>query len=224
MTIDKLSWGYRRNARIDEYLTVQEIIALLATMISCGGNLLLDIGPTNDGRVIPIFQERLAQIGQYVETNAEAIYKTRPWIYQNDTVNPNVWYVSTLTDESVQDPRRIYNPQIATNTVVYAHVLKWPQDGLLLLGAPQGTKETKVSMLGYSGEIKFKPLSKGGLSISLSNIPWLELPNQWSWVFKIENLAKDDRIPNLYDAQRFVDETANKHYRAKKAEFIETEL
>ena len=28
MTIDKYSWGYRRNANIDDYLTIEEIISV----------------------------------------------------------------------------------------------------------------------------------------------------------------------------------------------------
>ena len=31
---------------------------------STGGNLLMDVGPTNDGRVMPIFQERLLLMGK----------------------------------------------------------------------------------------------------------------------------------------------------------------
>ena len=31
---------------------------------SCGGNLLMNIGPTHDGRIIPIFEERLRQVGK----------------------------------------------------------------------------------------------------------------------------------------------------------------
>ena len=81
----------------------------------------MNIGPTHDGRIVPIFEERLRQVGKlpifhilytsltscpsakagfrgYVDSvgkwlsiNGEAIYKTRPWRYQNDTVNPNFW-------------------------------------------------------------------------------------------------------------------------------------
>ncbi len=31
---------------------------------SCGGNLLLNTGPTHDGRIAPIMEERLRQIGE----------------------------------------------------------------------------------------------------------------------------------------------------------------
>ena len=58
---------------------------------SCGGNLLMNIGPTADGRIDPIFQERLEQMGEWLKVNGEGIYSTKPWKYQNDTKTPDVW-------------------------------------------------------------------------------------------------------------------------------------
>lgn len=92
MTIDSLSWGFRREARYEDFLTIQQLIATLASTISCGGNLLMNVGPSHDGRITPIFEERLTQMGQFVQVNQEAIFKTKPWVHQNDTVTPNVWY------------------------------------------------------------------------------------------------------------------------------------
>ena len=31
-------------------------------------------------------------IGSWMNVNGEAIYKTKPWHYQNDTVNGHFWY------------------------------------------------------------------------------------------------------------------------------------
>ena len=36
------------------------------TVCSCGGNLLMNIGPTADGRIVPIFEERLRQMGTFM--------------------------------------------------------------------------------------------------------------------------------------------------------------
>ena len=58
---------------------------------SCGGNILINIGPTKDGIIVPIFEERLRQLGAWLSINGEAIYGSRPWKFQNDTTNPDVW-------------------------------------------------------------------------------------------------------------------------------------
>ena len=53
--------------------------------------MLLNVGPTSDGRIVPIFEERLRQMGGWLDVNWEGVYGTRPWKFQNDTLTPNVW-------------------------------------------------------------------------------------------------------------------------------------
>ena len=88
MTIQKSSWGYIRNTDISGYLTIEELLfELVSTVryslfalkkesnfllshlsfhISTNGNLLMNVGPTHDGRIMPIFQERLLQMGKII--------------------------------------------------------------------------------------------------------------------------------------------------------------
>lgn len=91
MTIDHYSWGYRRNAPLSNYLTIEELLKTFITTVSCGGNMLMNVGPTSYGRIVPIMEERLKQMGEWLGVNGEAIYGTRPWSHQNDTVTKDVW-------------------------------------------------------------------------------------------------------------------------------------
>ncbi len=68
------SYGYNRNEDIEDYNTRGELLRLLCRVCANGGNLLLDVGPTADGRIPPIMQERLLQMGQWLDDYGEAIY------------------------------------------------------------------------------------------------------------------------------------------------------
>ena len=48
-----------------------------------------------EGTIIPIFEERLKQMGNWWKSNCEAIYGIKPWKYKNDSMakNPDVWYI-----------------------------------------------------------------------------------------------------------------------------------
>ncbi|XP_064114846.1 plasma alpha-L-fucosidase-like [Macrobrachium nipponense] len=172
MTLDKKSWGYRRNAVLADYLTIHELITQLAETVSCGGNILINIGPTHDGRLPPIMEERLRQLGTWLGINGGAIYGSRPWVHQNDSVTPGVWYT-------------------AKEDVTYAIVLNWPKKSSLLLASVEPTEQTKIFMFGYGDfleeELKFKS-TKSGMVIKFPEMG--EVRSQWAWV-----LIMTDIIP-----------------------------
>ena len=119
---------------------------------------------------MPVFEERLRQLGSWLSTNGEAIYETRSWKYQNDTYNPDVWYTKKANN-------------------VYAILLKYPSDSKVQL---YGTVPSNVTMLGYSGIIQWvqAPAPKNpGIIIDLSDINVINTPSQWAWVFKLENAS-----------------------------------
>uniref|UniRef100_A0A8R1HGR6 Putative alpha-L-fucosidase n=1 Tax=Caenorhabditis japonica TaxID=281687 RepID=A0A8R1HGR6_CAEJA len=128
MTLDKHSWGNRRNMRASEVYTAYEIIEQIARTVACNGNLLLNIGPDMHGRIPPIFEDRLAEIGRFIDVHSEALFGTKPWIFQNDTNAPNVWYTSRYRPGSsnrVQKYREaeVFNRQVEKETTVYAWIL-----------------------------------------------------------------------------------------------------
>jgi len=115
---------------------------------------------------VPIFEERLRQLGSWLKVNGESIYSTRPWKYQNDTTNSNVWYTANKD-----------------NTVVYAILLKYPEDTLKVkLTAPKTTSSTKINLIGYNGDIHWVD-SSDGLVIELSTVNYFKIISKWAWVF-----------------------------------------
>lgn len=74
MTIGK-SWGYRHDDGLPK--DSAELIRRLVDVVSRGGNLLLNVGPTADGEIPAPLAERLRDIGVWLETHGEAIYGTR---------------------------------------------------------------------------------------------------------------------------------------------------
>ena len=52
---------------------------------------MLNINIDANGRVLPIFEERLRNLGDFVTDHADAIFSSKPWIYQSDV--DSVMYV-----------------------------------------------------------------------------------------------------------------------------------
>ncbi|XP_049960854.1 alpha-L-fucosidase-like [Schistocerca serialis cubense] len=172
MTIDRNSWGYRRNARLKDYLTTHELIEELARTVSCGGNLLLNVGPSKDGMIPTIFEERLTDMGKWLDVNGEAIYSTKPWSVQNDTLTSGVWYTQS-GDNAVQKS-------------VYGIILKWPKSGAITLGAPKFKNTSIVTMLGVGKPLQWNASGKK-VVITLPNKS--QVPTNWAWVLKFSDLA-----------------------------------
>ena len=89
----KSTTGNRHHCQVPFFWS-PSLCLLDMSLCSCGGNVLINIGPTSYGKIIPVFEERLRQMGSWLKVNGDAIYKSVPWKYQNDTVNSNVWFVS----------------------------------------------------------------------------------------------------------------------------------
>ncbi|XP_053431088.1 tissue alpha-L-fucosidase [Nycticebus coucang] len=164
-SIDKLSWGYRRNMVMSEVLKEPQIIAELVQTVSLGGNYLLNIGPTKDGLIVPIFQERLLAVGKWLSINGEAIYASKPWRVQSENMT-SVWYTSK-------------------GSHVYAIFLHWPENGILNLAFPITTSTTTIMMLGIQEDLKWSTDPAKGLLINLPQLPPSALPVQFAWTVKL---------------------------------------
>lgn len=72
-------WGWVEADR--HWKTPRDLLQLLCTSVSSGGNLLLNVSPMPDGRFPRESMERLSTIGRWMRTNGEAIYGAGycPW-------------------------------------------------------------------------------------------------------------------------------------------------
>ena len=68
------SFGYNRFENDKDYLTADELIRLLVRTVSRGGNLLLNVGPDAEGVIPPPMEDRLLEVGRWLERHGEAIY------------------------------------------------------------------------------------------------------------------------------------------------------
>ncbi|XP_015509489.1 alpha-L-fucosidase isoform X1 [Neodiprion lecontei] len=143
MTIDRNSWGFRRNAVLADYLSLKELVHELVVTVSCGGNLLMNVGPTKDGIIAPIFEERLRGLGAWLAVNGEAIYGSRPWSVQNDTTTGDVWYTQSANKQNL-----------------YATLLSWPKYDTLCLGAKEIPDNPQILLLSNSVKLKWKKVGE----------------------------------------------------------------
>ncbi|XP_069079558.1 tissue alpha-L-fucosidase [Pleurodeles waltl] len=168
-SIDRYSWGYRRNMKVDQLMDESSIIHELIQTVSYGGNYLLNVGPTKEGTIAPIFQERLQAVGKWLSLNGEAIYASKPWRIQKENSTCSVWYTSK-------------------DSKVYAIFLNWPQNNVLNLPSPKPCAQTNVTMLGFSGYLKWEVLPGKGLTIYLPFIPPGFLPMEAAWTIQLEGV------------------------------------
>ncbi|MFI6497769.1 alpha-L-fucosidase [Nonomuraea typhae] len=68
------SWGYQGDD--DNHKSVRQIVRIFAETIGGGGNLLLDVGPREDGTVTPEQAARLRELGDWIRPRAAAVYPT----------------------------------------------------------------------------------------------------------------------------------------------------
>ncbi|XP_013146115.1 PREDICTED: tissue alpha-L-fucosidase-like [Papilio polytes] len=182
-TVDKKSWGFRKTMNANDTLTMKEILHEVASSVSCGGNVLINVGPTQYGTIPPIFQDRLLKLGHWLEINGQAIYGSSPWHYQNDSINPDVWYTCQKIPYNAIYPTA---KPLLTDTVskIFAIFLTWPISNRILLKDVTGyilTSVYEIVLLGNDGDLPREV--KNGLT-------YIKLPDkatvavEYAWVLK----------------------------------------
>ncbi|KPK03703.1 MAG: hypothetical protein AMS20_10035, partial [Gemmatimonas sp. SG8_28] len=163
------SYGFNRAESLEHYRTSKELVHELIDVVSRGGNLLLNVGPTADGRIPVIMQQRLRDIGSWLAVNGEAIFGTRPWL--GGPARPS----DTGGVAPVRYTRR--------GTTLYAHALEWPERDIRIDGIRPG-EGTSVSLLGFAEPIAWH-VEGQSVVIEPPLMSPREMPSPYAYVFEL---------------------------------------
>ncbi len=130
MTING-TWAYNKNDT--QYKSTKELIQDLVNVVSKGGNLLLDVGPTPEGTIQPEFVERLQAMGKWMKVYGDSIYGTTYGPLQN----------------------LAFGKTTAKGKIVYIHVFEWPSENQLEVPGFQG-RVAQITVLGDKKKLKFQ--------------------------------------------------------------------
>ena len=148
------SWGYQRNDH--NYKTPYQMLRIFADCIGMGGNLLMDIGPEQDGTIPEKQLDILKEFGRWTSKHAEAIYGTRAGIPQE-----NYYGASALSKDK---------------KTLYLYVNRKPNSTINVLGLESPVKTArlvgtdKILKFDQSGKILRITLPEEGLDPAISVI------------------------------------------------------
>ena len=136
------NWGYNR---LVGFRPFKDLLQQLVDVTSKGGNMLLNIGPTAEGEILPQARQCLEKFGAWMSVNGEAIHGT--------TASP---FASLPFDgRCTQKPG-----------VLYLHVFTRPQNGKLLV--PARNKVKRAWLLGAARHEELNTAATvGGIEISV---------------------------------------------------------
>ena len=186
------SYGYNRMETASDYRSGRELVLMLIDIVSRGGNLLLDIGPTGDGRIPPIMEDRLAQIGEWLGKCGEAIYGTHAW------KNSRQWSPGKVPEMKDSQFMTEYNitKMVDAPPAGFAHVeafltAKGKTVYVIVPYRPRGEvgiddlTAKRVTLLENGQPVQFQHQG-GKLRIRVPGAMAAALPDRQAYVFKVE--------------------------------------
>lgn len=171
-TIDRYSWGYRSDNRPEDYMRSDEIIHTLIESVSCGGNVLINVAPMKDGTIPLIEQERLFELGDWLQVNGDAIYNSVAYTVQKDFTTEGAWYTSN-----------------ENRTITYAILTRWPGD-TVQLGSIPFAECLNIQILGSSSDLNLNyEFASPGIRVSLP--PQEQVNSKYAWTLVIQAVRSE---------------------------------
>jgi alpha-L-fucosidase len=124
------SWGWR--PKDTNYKSPRDLARDLATVVSRGGNLLLNVSPTGDGDIPDAQVSRLNEVGAWIATHRDAVIGARP------------------APASVD----FYGPVTVRDNRMYLHLVAQPVENVVVRGVPV-RRVRQVSVVG-GGKLAYR--------------------------------------------------------------------
>jgi alpha-L-fucosidase len=189
------SYGYNREEDAWDYNSTQSLVLQLIDKVSRGGNFLLDIGPDEHGKIPPIMQERLLQMGEWLKINGEAIYGTTRWKESSQWSDGNREYKDRSGDMLLKitidpDPgyavKEIFYTYNAKTNSLYAIFPKYPDGKKLVLKNNTPASGTGISFFSTKEKLNWRQQGND-VVIDLPEYNPNKIKSPYAYVVKIEN-------------------------------------
>ena len=201
------SYGYNREEDAWDYNSAQSLVLQLIDKVSRGGNFLLDIGPDEHGKIPPIMQERLLEIGKWINVNGEAIYGTERWKVASQWTEGDRNYKAkdgggdlllklTLDPEpgyAVKDAFFTYN---AKENNLYTLLPKFPSDRKIVLQHITLKKGTRIEFLATKEALTWEQIGPNVL-VYLPIFDPNKIKIGYAYVLKIFGTGKFVKKPKI---------------------------
>ena len=162
------SYGYNQFETTAHYFTSKQLVDLLIDKVSNGGNLLLNVGPMANGLIPVIMEQRLLDMGRWLEVNGEAIYGTKAWLARpTDKAEQHIYFTRKGND-------------------LYVICTEWPEQPIQV---PDVRKPQATTLLGADVSVKTS-MSGNKLTLIPPVITPATMPCEHAWVFKLAGVLQ----------------------------------
>jgi len=228
---DRGAWGWANDLT---FKSTDRLIDNLVDRVSKNGFLLLNVGPKPDGTIPEGAKRVLLEIGEWLNTNGDAIYGTTPWFIAGEgPVGLDETSAIGFNESDI-----VFTPKDIRFTVkgdnLYATFLAWPGDVALIETlrlsdkrsieeeVPEWAKpEDKPSLAGTTwdvwfeegeieGKVKFEFINENEFKMSGLETGRGTYKQQGAQVF----MTIDDTFAGWYDGKEFLLEDPREQYRA----------
>jgi alpha-L-fucosidase len=157
------TFGYNQDTNPEDCLSPKQFIDKVIGAVSHNGNFDINVGPTAAGLIPDYEQYPLLKLGEWLNINGEAIYGTHFWSTQQEG---DACFTSK-------------------GDYLYAIFLKWKGTEFKLKSV-KPVKDSKITMLGIPGELKWTWNESDGLTIIYPKQKPRPTSCSYAWAFKIK--------------------------------------